>query len=247
MLDINITEPNLWKNENRVWAAFTLKNVWPDNNAVDPDTKDARIDAIPDIDSSRKALLKALELKENSIATARQIHSSNVAYVTSGNIYPDTDALVTTVTGLMLGIRVADCAAVLMSDIQSGVIGAAHAGWRGTVGGVLGNTVHIMERYGANPSRIKAYVSPCICQKCFEVGEEVARQFKDNTVNRSDFSKPHVNLKHAIRDRLLNLGLNPENLELDEGCTMHEPRRFYSYRREKERSGRMMGLIRLTE
>lgn len=246
MENINMIKPDIWKGEKSIWAGFTIKNK---RTEVDEHVNrfGQPIVDIPDIESSKKALWKALKIDEKKVATARQIHSGNVTYVSHGGVYPDTDALVSDIPDLLLGIQVADCAAVLLADTKAGVIGAAHSGWRGTVGGVLSNTVSMMIRYGADPERLKVYVSPCICMKCFEVGEEVAELFSERDVYREGFKKPHVDLKAEIKYRLMNLEIQESNIELDPGCTMHESGRFYSYRRDHEHSGRMMGLIRLID
>lgn len=115
------------------------------------------------------------------LVTVRQVHSPDVASVTGpwkdGAAPPAADALVTEVPGLLLGIVTADCAPVLLADRDAGVVGAAHAGWRGAAGGVIGNTVAAMIALGARAERIAAAIGPCIAQASYEVGADMRDAF----------------------------------------------------------------------
>lgn len=197
------------------------------------------------IERNRSVLLKELNIPREYIAYADQVHGTRVQTVTEGGTYPDTDALVTQITGLALAIQVADCAAVLLADDKQQIIGAAHAGWRGAVGDILPNTINSMIDLGAQADHIKAFVSPCISLQHFEVGQEVAEQFPDRFVDYENFVKPHVDLKDFIEFQLGEMGLAKSNIEIHPGCTVTEDQHYYSYRREHEKSGRMLGIIRL--
>lgn len=246
MQKIDMKHPDLWKKNPGVWAAFTLKNP-SDKDSPELKTSGTEISSDPvKVDRYNKALWNTLNLDTDMVATASQIHSDKVTFVSEGGVYPETDALVTNIPGLTLGIRVADCAAILFADRDGGVIGAAHSGWRGTVGGIVSNTIDMMVRHGADPHKIEAYIGPCICTDCFEVGTEVAELFDPSVVDYTSYEKPHVDLKAEIRNQLLQKGIRNHNIETDIGCTMHDSELFYSYRREHERSGRMMALIRLS-
>lgn len=199
------------------------------------------------VQRNREILSNTICTDVDNICFANQIHQSNVLQVVKGEIYNDVDAFVTTKKGLALAIQVADCAAVLLGDPLNQVIGAAHAGWRGAVAGIVPKTISKMEESGADPANMKAYISPCISARNFEVGSEVAAQFPSHLVNHTDFSKPHVNLKLFIVEQLLSKGIAAENIEMDELCTMENADSCYSYRREKEQSGRMAGIIKLNE
>lgn len=180
-----------------------------------------------------------------NLALANQIHSSNVKVITEGGIYPDTDAFVTNKAGLALAIQVADCGAVLLGDPKNKVIGIAHAGWRGAVAGIVPKTINKMIELGAKEDKIRVFVSPCIAKHNFEVGKEVADQFQDHLVDRNTYEKPHVDLKGLLHDQILSSGILKKNVVIDERCTIDHDDLFYSYRREKEKSGRMAGIIKL--
>lgn len=193
---------------------------------------------------NRRLLLNEIGLDVHQIAYAIQVHKTKIEVVQHGGVYPNVDAFVTTRTNLALAIQVADCAAVLIGDPKNRVIAAAHAGWRGAVGDIIPKTLQRMMSLGAEVRHIKAFISPCISLKNFEVGEEVAAQFPDEFVDRDHYEKPHVDLKEFIRHQLLEQGMMESKIELDTHCTINDER-FYSYRRQKEQSGRMMGIINL--
>lgn len=198
------------------------------------------------ITGHRMELMQLLDVNMQDVAFAEQVHGSQVKTVSQGGTYEGVDALVTRVEGITLAIQVADCAAVLMADPGNGVIAAVHAGWRGAADDILPKTVDEMISLGAKPVKIKAYISPCISQENFEVGEEVAERFPVEFVDYTSYKKPHVDLKGFLEEQLIKLGLDKSNIKVSEDCTMEDAKRFYSYRREQQASGRMLGLIRKT-
>jgi YfiH family protein len=154
---------------------------------------------------------------------------------------------------LLLGILTADCAPVLFADTQAGVVGAAHAGWRGALAGVTDATIAAMERLGARLERIHAAVGPCIGQPSYEVDETFRALFLEaDDANERFFSqqpqeRPHFDLEGYVARRLRAAGIGSvEAAHLD---TYAEPARFYSYRRATHRGeadyGRQVSLIGL--
>ena len=182
-----------------------------------------------------------------------QIHSSECVVVEQlwGDARrPIADALVTRMPGVVLGVVTADCAPVLLADREAGVIGAAHAGWRGAQGGILETTVAAMESLGAKPSRIRAAIGPAIAQASYEVGEDFRGQF---TPSDSRFFTPGVaghwqfDLEAYVFSRLQGAGVGTvEGLGLD---TYGDEARFFSFRRATHRAepnyGRQFSLIAL--
>ena len=161
--------------------------------------------------------------------------------------------MVTDRPGLVLGILTADCAPVLLADPQAGVIGAAHAGWKGAFGGVVEATVTEMERLGADRARIAAAVGPCIARRSYEVDEAFLRRFTDSdpglerffTLGRSGHHQ--FDLEGFVVSRLAAAGLaRVEALGQD---TYSDPDRFFSYRRSTHKGepdyGRQISLIAL--
>ena len=166
---------------------------------------------------------------------------------------PQADALVTANKAVLLGIVTADCAPVLLADKTAGVIGAAHAGWKGAIGGVTDNCIAAMEALGARRDHIIAAIGPCIAQASYEVdGLFVARFVEADAANARFFTagRPehwNFDLEHYVASRLAAAGIGQvESLSLD---TLAAPDRFYSYRRAtlagETAYGRQISLIGL--
>jgi YfiH family protein len=193
---------------------------------------------------NRRRLLGPEGFVLDDLAVAGQVHGADVCFVEKPGLFPKTDGLVTTRRRVVLAVTAADCAAVLFADPVGAVVAACHAGWRGVVAGVVTNTLSAMLRYGARTERIVAWVSPCISQANFEVGGEVAVAFDPQFVVRNpQTDKDHVDLKGAIVAQLTSAGVSPKSIEVSAACTYAEGERFFSYRVEGPRSGRMMGFI----
>lgn len=193
--------------------------------------------------SNRAEWFSSLGLQDEHVARGRQIHSSIVHIVSKGGIHDDGDGFVTATRGVAVSVLVADCAAILLADKQAGVVAALHAGWRGTVGGIIKNGIEAMISLGALPENIEAFVSPCIEQSHFELGEEVASQFPDRFVDRLSYPKPHADMKGWLTEQLLDCGVNKDHIEVSTHCTYGNDQQFYSYRRQGSKSGRMMAVI----
>jgi YfiH family protein len=175
-------------------------------------------------------------------AWVRQVHGTRILDAVVPGEQGEADGLVTRSAGLALSIQVADCAALLLADPLERVIAAVHAGWKGAAGGIVREAVAHMRGLGADSDRILAWISPCISKRRFEVGEEVAALFDANRIVRSH-SKPHVDLRGAIMDQLASEGVAVERIEADPSCTYEDPSSFHSFRRDGERSGRMLAII----
>lgn len=206
-------------------------------------------DDAPDaVRENRQRLAAAFGMTPDRLATAGQVHGTTVHTVDGPGHVPDCDGLVTTVPEVLLCISAADCAAVLLADPGTSVIGACHAGWRGAAGSIVTATVEQMAAHDAAPERLRAYVSPCISADRFEVGPEVAAQFEDAVVHHPpDNDKPHVDLKAAIVWQLHVAGVPEAQIDVSPHCTMSETDTFFSHRGEDGLTGRMMGCIGLRE
>ena len=168
----------------------------------------------------------------------RQVHSPDVVTVT-GPIgeadRPAADAMVTNLPGLILGILTADCVPVLLADAQAGVVGAAHAGWKGAIAGVTDNTLAAMEKLGARRDQISATIGPCIGRASYEVTSDFARHFEEEDVENSRFfsagREGHCQFDIAayVAARLATAGVS--RVEMMDEDTYSQPDRFYSYRR----------------
>lgn len=241
-------QPEVFREEEEIQAWFTLKNEsrFENNGSIHGLNLGLNTSEREEVvQEKRNSLFQALKLDPEWVALADQVHGDRIQVVTKGGAYTETDGFVTQVPHLALGIQVADCAAVLLADVRSRTIAAVHAGWRGAVAGIIPKAVKYMVAQRADEKNIRAFVGPCISQKHFEVGTEVAEQFPEQFVDHSNYEKPHVDLKGYIQYQLMTKGIKPDHIEVHEGCTVGEDKKFYSYRREGEKSGRMMGIIQL--
>lgn len=244
---MKLIRPSLFSDSSTIVAAFTESNRSekpdePSNAGIDFGLKTAS--GKNEIQANYRQLLEELDILSGSIALADQVHGSTIKVVDKPGINEQTDGLITTSQGLTLGIQVADCAAVLIADEDNSVIGAFHAGWRGAVANIIPKGINKMKSLGGEVSRFKAYISPCISQRMFEVGDDVAIQFPEKFVDRLTYKKPHIDLKGFIKDQMRKMGLKESNIEVSPDCTMQELR-YFSYRRERDEAGRMLGLISL--
>jgi YfiH family protein len=203
--------------------------------------------------TNRARVADAMEVEPVALVGVHQYHSAEVVNMTGPtDLRPKADAMVTATPGLALSILTADCQPVLFADAENGVIGAAHAGWGGALGGVLEATIDKMETLGAARDDIKAVIGPCISQAAYEVGPdymdrfldddpENARFFAQGEGDRVQFDLPGYGLK-----RLRDAGVQAE---WTRHCTYSDPARFFSYRRSvhgKEADyGRLIATIRI--
>ncbi|MBV9552414.1 MAG: peptidoglycan editing factor PgeF [Alphaproteobacteria bacterium] len=188
---------------------------------------------------NRAIAMRRLGLAEDNLVTCHQVHSADVVAVTEPwprEASPRADGMATARAGIALGVLAADCAPVLFADPHARVIGAAHGGWRGALGGVMEATVAAMRRLGADPHRIHAAIGPCIAQASYEVGPEFPGRFAPLDAESGAFFVPAARSGHFrfdlsgyIAHRLARLGLAAiQSATCD---TAAEPARFFSYRR----------------
>ena len=180
-------------------------------------------------------------LPAEKLATVHQVHSPDVQVIDATYAAgqpqerPKVDAMVTSVPGVALGVLSADCGPILFADGRAGVIGAAHAGWKGALTGVLENTIEAMVALGASRENITAVLGPSIGPASYEVGPEFVERFLAHDPSYETFFSPSAKDGHAMFDlpsltirRLREAGVRAESLGLD---TYPDPGRFYSYRR----------------
>jgi len=176
------------------------------------------------------------------LITPRQAHTPHVAVTSSTwpeDNPPEADAIVTREPGLAIGVLAADCAPVLFADADAGVVGAAHAGWRGALGGVLAATIREMEALGASRERIHAAVGPTISAQVYEVGDDFKRAFLAQAPDNEALfhtppgsTRPHFDLPAYVCARLAADGLqHVTNVAL---CTYQNESLFFSYRRAQK-------------
>ena len=210
------------------------------------------------VGENRARMAAVLGVTPERFLTAYQIHSPDVVTVETPwphDARPRADAMVTRTPDIAIGVSTADCGPVLFAESDAGVIGAAHAGWRGAFTGVLESTIAAMANLGARRERIAVALGPMIRQDNYEVGPEFVARFRDADSANTRFFKPSSRAEHAMFDlagyiahRLQRAGIvQIDDLDL---CTCADPGRFYSYRRMTLRQepdyGRHINAIALT-
>jgi YfiH family protein len=199
-------------------------------------------DAAADVAENRRRMAAQLGVPPQRLLTAYQVHSPDVAVATEPwdtASRPHVDAIVTSTEGLAIGVTAADCGPILLVDPRARVIGAAHAGWKGALTGVLESTITAMEKLGAERAGIVAAIGPLIRQHSYEVGGEFVDRFTLADADNARFFIPSSRDNHAmfdlagfVRMRLENAGV----LMIDDvGIDTYSDERFYSYRRSVHR------------
>ena len=207
---------------------------------------------------NRRRFLEAIGATGRQLVTARQIHSADVRSIRDGQDAmaepTECDALTANIDTALLAVQTADCLPVLLADRRTGAFAAVHAGWRGTLAGIVARTVERMQlSYDTTPVDLLVALGPAIGACCFEVGPEVIDQFKDRykytgqlVSKQKPDGKAHLDLNLANTRQLEDCGVNPENI-FDCGlCTVCRNDLFFSYRFERGAQnpvGRLMGVI----
>lgn len=212
-----------------------------------------QIEIGPELAENRRRAIAAV-LPDAELVTLYQVHSPDcvtLAMPWNDSDRPHADAVVTGRPGFALGVLTADCAPVLLADRDAGVVGAAHAGWKGAIGGVTDATVAAMEKLGADRGRITAAIGPCIARASYEVDEAFQRRFEaDDPANERFFASgrdghAQFDLEAYVAHRLAAAGVRTvEMMGLD---TYADADRFYSFRRATHRGepdyGRQISII----
>jgi YfiH family protein len=190
------------------------------------------------VQMNRKLVAEAMSVRPENLLSVNQVHSATAVIVDGplGGERPTADAIVSATPGVALGILTADCAPVLFADQKAGVVGAAHAGWKGALAGVLEETIVAMETLGARTADISVTIGPCISQRNYEVGQEFLEDFIAEEPEYVRFFAQGKDPEHYQFDlpsfclyRVREAGV--ADADWVGHCTYADPERFYSYRR----------------
>lgn len=213
-----------------------------------------------DKDDEWSALAASLDVTRERLLLIRQVHGTAVAVARKGHSQPwprpEADIIISDDPDVAIGVRVADCAPVLLWDRQSGAAAAVHAGWRGAAAQAAAVAVRAMhDTFGAKPGDLVATIGPCLGACCGEVGPEVVDAFRNGGADASAIDawfrpgagdRSLLDLPRANRDQLIRAGVSGDAI-FDSGlCTKTHHRRLHSYRAARDRAGRMLGAIRAT-
>lgn len=203
----------------------------------------------PAVQINRSRFLAAAGMPGWPLLRLKQTHS-DIVYDLRDN-FPageviTADAVITGIRGAALGIQTADCVPILIADRSARVVAAVHAGWRGTAERIAENTVRrIVDTYGVSARDLTAVIGPHNAVCCYEVGEEVVAAINDAEaiVRKPEWTKPHLNQGLANKRQLIEAGVPESHVDLSTLCTHCRTDLFFSYRREGNRTGRMLAVI----
>jgi polyphenol oxidase len=194
---------------------------------------------------NRATFFEKLNIDENKVARSFQVHDDKILYVTEPIAAHGYDALITNQKNVYLAVTIADCAPILIHDTKNNAIAAIHAGWKGTVKQITRKTLLEMNKqFGTQGQDCKAFIGACISIKNFEVGNEVAEHFSESLKQfDAEKQKWFVDLKQANKEQMVQLGLDEQNIEISEYCTVEHHHLFFSHRKENGLTGRMLAVI----
>jgi YfiH family protein len=194
---------------------------------------------------NRNLFYNKLGILKQSVALPDQIHSANVKIISKSGMIPQTDALISNDRGLFLGIQTADCFPVFIYSPKKKTIGIVHAGWKGVVQDILMKTIDTMiENLGVFPSDLFIAVGPGLQKECFEVRSDVYKYFPEEYLEyHKDTSKRYLKLAGYLYNILISMNVPAKQIYISDDCTKCNHKQFFSYRRDGEKSGRMMGII----
>jgi hypothetical protein len=213
-------------------------------------------DSAENIDENRRRFLSLIGGRW-TLAACWQVHGRDVRVVRdaseAGNESERCDALTTDLPGVLLGVKTADCVPVILGDARTGACAAVHAGWRGTLAGIVKHALASMRReFGTRPEDVRAAIGPAALACCYEVGPEVIAAFRAEFTNADALFTPTsgeralVDLHRANLEQLTESGVAPERVHALPRCTMCRPEDFFSYRRDRKlhsRTGRLLSVI----
>ena len=205
-----------------------------------------RIGAYLHTNHKQKSVKNIIEefFDSKKIAIPEQIHSCIVKDIKKECIYSDTDGLVTSEDDLILTLKVADCVPIFLYDNNRKNIGLIHSGWKGTADNIVSNSIKKMIDKNSYPCNIMALLGPSIQSCCYEVGENVAKHFDENSKLIKNNNKWMLDLHKQIKMSLLDCGLQEKNIQCSDVCT-YDTEECHSYRRDGKNAGRMIAVMRM--
>ncbi len=251
-----------WARENsRLMVGFTSKNGGFSRDPFSNMNLGLHVsDSLIDVRENRQKIAELLDFPLHSWVCAEQTHEIHIEKVTKKDggkgsiLYDDsfkrTDGFFTKEKGILLALCYADCVPLYFYHQDTGAIGIAHAGWKGTLGGIASEMIRIFESEGVEKEEIHVVIGPAICKNCYIVDERII--FLVEKLLEEDENKPYnqiganqyeLDLKQLNKAPLLKAGLNERNIQVTNLCTSCDNKYFFSHRKEKGKTGRMMGFI----
>lgn len=237
--------PSIFKPHSLLAAQSTRLNDLLQQVGKKPVTEFSNENDLFDRHQTRDEFLNQLGITIDQLAYSHQIHDNKILIADKPQGAEGYDAIITNKPNVYVCVTIADCTPVLIYDTKNKAVAAIHAGWRGTVAKIVSETLKLMQvQYGTKGEDCLAFIGACIGKNNFEVGEEVAIHFsEDEKWYNTSKNKYFVDLKLANKKQLLQFGVKENNIEISDRCTISDNAKFYSYRLEKGKTGRMLALI----
>ncbi|HZY10921.1 MAG TPA: peptidoglycan editing factor PgeF [Bacteroidota bacterium] len=244
--DIAVIRSNLLGSQNEILFGFSTRQGGFSDSPYDMNLSYKVGDDHENVCKNRKMFFSTLNINPDRLAIPNQVHGDTVQFVTDPGTFPSCDALMTNRPNIFLVITVADCLPIFLFDPTTKSLAAIHVGWRGSVSSILKKTIMGMQlKYDVRPENLIAYLGPSAGPCCYEVGHDVAKFFSRQylIIKNNQKKNFHLDLKKYNIDLLRGVGVLKKNIEISSQCTICNPEVFHSYRRDWEKSGRMMGVI----
>jgi YfiH family protein len=238
-----IIKPYIFQKYPEIIYGFSTKIVDSNNSAFGFNLSHSVGDEKSIVESNRSLFFNAIGLDKNSVAFQKQTHSDIINIVESSGNKGESDALITNQKNLGLAITIADCTPIFIYDNKNKVVAGVHSGWRGTEKKILLKTLELLNiNFNSNPQNMIVYLGPSISQANYEVGSEVADIFEAKYVSLKN-GKLFLDVGMANYNMLLDFGIPKVQIQKSELCTFEFASVLHSYRRDREKSGRSLGVI----
>tara|TARA_B100001250_G_scaffold61209_1_gene47834 strand:+ start:3626 stop:4312 length:687 start_codon:yes stop_codon:yes gene_type:complete len=225
MIKTNWLELSQYFSNKKIKASFSIKQSI--NNEIHKAIDFARISGF----------------RHELIAIPNQTHSTNVKSSNHGGEILNTDGVFTSNPIMICSIKVADCLPIFFAHRTELFFGIIHAGWRGLVNGIISESIKLIKDEKISLKSIDVFIGPSIQACCFEIGNEIVNKFNPKFIRQNINRKYHVNLQGIAKNKLEDEGILKKHIKISEDCTFCQFERYFSFRREGEKSGRMFGLI----
>ncbi len=235
---IDILYPSIF--DSKIISGVTKKNdsLYPGKGFSIP----GKILTTDEVLSFRRLLADNLSVGLESLKFQKQVHEDTIRIISAQSPELPSDGMISNCPGIVLNVTIADCCAILVHDERNSAIGAFHSGWKGTKLNIAVKGIQRMkEEYGSRSGELKVFLSPCAGPGKYEVQEDVARYFPLSS-RLMPGGRYLLNLRSEIRRQLIGAGVRDENIEVSDVCTISSAD-YHSFRRDKEKSGRMSAFI----
>jgi len=238
--EIDILTPNIFPKDKIISGVTkTNKQVFPDTGlSLSP----PGILSIGEYNKHLKFFADSIGIPLENIKFQKQVHSDEITFIGQNTPVYEADSLITNDEGLLILVKIADCAGVLLYDKKKEVVAAVHSGWRGTRLNITGRTICEMEeKYSSERKDILAYISPSASVENYEVSEEFLEYFPEKVFQKRE-GKLYFDNKMMIKEQLIMADISIDNIEISDICTISDTD-YHSFRRDGKKSGRMAAFI----